>query len=119
MGPRSLQGCGSRHGAHKSFGGQSLEADTYRSWSWPVRGHTPQQPPAQDRSHARLGSVMRSFQTNATAASAGPLLGGGPAPAAFTRGVSGDSECSEDLTTEALIGAFWRFWTARKTSAPV
>jgi hypothetical protein len=49
------------------------------------------------------GPVMRSPLTNAKAASAGPALGG---PLRRHRwGVLANSECSEDLTTRALIGA--------------
>ena len=87
-----------------------LKADTYRSWSWPESGHTPQQPPAQNGVGLAVdGSVMRSFASDEREGRLrGPRSwrgarsgGSAAAPEVYLA----DSEFSGDLTTEALIGA--------------
>ena len=53
----------------------------------------------------RLRSVMRSLLTNDDGRLRGPRYWRGPAPAASVEDYLARSECSGDLTTEALIGA--------------
>jgi hypothetical protein len=74
----------------------------------------------QDRvSLASTGQDMRAQRANPRAASAGPAVGGGPALAASVEVRLAIADSSEDLTMEALIGAFIGSASARGAHAGV